>query len=72
MRTSDRIVEPSGSWSPLRFVGRPADDPATGQLDISRARDRLGWEPTADRRCGQSDTITCAAARVGECDVSAP
>jgi dTDP-glucose 4,6-dehydratase len=60
---AQRIVELSGSWSPLSFVERPADDPATRRPDITRARDRLGWEPAVDWRTGLSDTIAWFAQR---------
>ena len=59
-----RIVELSGSWSPLSFVDRPVDDPGTRRPDTTLARERLGWEPKVDWRTGLADTIAWFAQRL--------
>ena len=37
-----------GSFSTVRYVPRPEDDPTVRQPDIMLARRSLGWEPTVD------------------------
>jgi UDP-glucuronate decarboxylase len=51
------ILELTGSRSRLVFHPLPADDPRQRQPDISRARDKLGWEPTVPLRDGLAATI---------------
>ena len=58
-----RIVELTGSSSPLAFVERPVDDPTTRCPDITLARTQLGWEPKVDRDDGLRDTIAWFAER---------
>jgi dTDP-glucose 4,6-dehydratase len=61
---AERIVELSGSWSPLSFVDRPVDDPGTRRPDTTLARERLGWEPKVDWQTGLADTIAWFAQRL--------
>ncbi|MFD3501182.1 UDP-glucuronic acid decarboxylase family protein [Streptomyces sp. NPDC058676] len=48
-----RIIELTGSSSRIRFVERPADDPARRRPDTRLARELLGWQP----RVGWSDGL---------------
>jgi dTDP-glucose 4,6-dehydratase len=40
-----RIIELTGSSSPVEFVDRPVDDPGVRRPDTTLARTELGWEP---------------------------
>jgi dTDP-glucose 4,6-dehydratase len=46
-----------GSSSPIAFCPLPTDDPKTRQPDITRARQRLGWEPRVTLEEGLVKTI---------------
>ncbi|MFI1423047.1 NAD-dependent epimerase/dehydratase family protein [Streptomyces sp. NPDC020731] len=52
-----RIVEITGSSSPIRFVERPVDDPGRRRPDTRLARERLGWQPHVDWTGGLKRTI---------------
>ena len=39
------VIRICGSQSEIAFVDRPVDDPTVRRPDISRAHERLGWEP---------------------------
>ena len=69
-RLAQRIVELSGSWSPLTFVERPVDDPGTRRPDTTLARERLAWEPKVDWRIGLMHTITWFAQRLAPAGVA--
>lgn len=51
------VIELAGSPSTVRFVERPADDPAVRCPDITLARGKLQWEPHIDAREGLTRTI---------------
>ncbi|MGB3634447.1 MAG: UDP-glucuronic acid decarboxylase family protein [Rubrobacteraceae bacterium] len=51
------ILELSGIESSIMYKPLPADDPKQRCPDITRARDRLGWEPRVSAREGLKDTI---------------
>jgi dTDP-glucose 4,6-dehydratase len=51
------ILELTGSKSQLVFRPLPQDDPRVRQPDITKARQRLGWEPRISRREGLRRTI---------------
>jgi dTDP-glucose 4,6-dehydratase len=51
------VIELTGSRSEIRFIERPADDPAVRCPDITLARDKLGWEPEVDAEEGLRRTI---------------
>jgi len=51
------IIRLTGSRSEIAFVERPQDDPALRRPDITRARERLGWEPRVDRAEGLARTV---------------
>ncbi|GCB44989.1 UDP-glucuronic acid decarboxylase family protein [Streptomyces sp. NL15-2K] len=52
-----RIIELTGSSSRIRFVERPADDPARRRPDTRLARERLGWRPRVGWSEGLERTI---------------
>lgn len=52
-----RIIELTGSSSRIRFVERPADDPARRRPDTRLARKRLGWQPRVGWSEGLERTI---------------
>ncbi|MDJ1132823.1 NAD-dependent epimerase/dehydratase family protein [Streptomyces iconiensis] len=54
---AERVAELAGSTSPVRFVGRPTDDPAVRRPDTSLAREQLGWEPVVGEKEGLARTI---------------
>jgi dTDP-glucose 4,6-dehydratase len=51
------IIELTGSTSKIVYSELPVDDPQVRQPDISKARERLGWEPKVDRKAGLLKTI---------------
>ncbi|MFI1968608.1 epimerase [Streptomyces cinnamoneus] len=52
-----RIVDLTGSASVIRFVDRPADDPAKRRPDTTLARRELGWSPRVDGEEGLKRTV---------------
>ncbi|MBA2947378.1 NAD-dependent epimerase/dehydratase family protein [Streptomyces himalayensis] len=52
-----KIIELAGSDSTVRFIERPADDPAVRCPDITLARDKLQWEPRISADEGLARTI---------------
>ncbi len=61
-----RIAELTGSKGKIVFNPLPADDPKQRQPDISRARERLGWEPKVPLETGLKSTIGYFAAKLAE------
>ncbi len=51
------IMALTGSQSPLEFRPLPVDDPKVRCPDISRAMERLGWQPQVDLKTGLVETI---------------
>ena len=51
------IIDATGSSSSLTYQPLPVDDPKVRQPDITRARERLGWEPRVALRAGLASTI---------------
>ena len=49
---AETIIEITGSKSEIKDIGMQSLYPMRGTLDISRARDLLGYEPTTDLRQG--------------------
>ena len=45
LELAHKVVEVTGSSSPIVFEALPVDDPQVRQPDITRARQVLGWEP---------------------------
>jgi len=54
---ADLVVELTGTEAPIIHCGLPTDDPKVRRPDITRARARLGWEPTVSLRDGVLATI---------------
>jgi len=52
-----KVLELTGSASPLAFHPLPVDDPKTRQPDISQARSLLHWEPEVSLEEGLQKTI---------------
>jgi dTDP-glucose 4,6-dehydratase len=51
------VIEVTESRSEIVFEALPVDDPQVRQPDITRAKQRLGWEPTVELRDGLRRTI---------------
>ncbi len=54
---AEKIIEMTGSRSPLVHQPLPADDPRQRRPDIALARERLGWEPVVHLEEGLIHTI---------------
>jgi nucleoside-diphosphate-sugar epimerase len=57
MEFAKKILELTGSSSPIHYLPLPEDDPKVRQPDISKARDVLGWEPRIALNEGLTKTI---------------
>jgi UDP-glucuronate decarboxylase len=57
MEIANRIVQLTGSSSPIEYKELPQDDPCQRKPDITKARDILGWEPKVDLHEGLLKTI---------------
>ena len=55
---AEKIVEITGSRSPIIFQPLPQDDPRQRKPDISLARKHLDWEPETDLEAGLKKTIS--------------
>jgi len=54
---AELVLEVTGSKSEIVARPLPTDDPKVRKPDISRARERLGWEPTIGLREGVQRTV---------------
>ncbi|MBN1490223.1 MAG: SDR family oxidoreductase [Phycisphaerae bacterium] len=54
---AEEVIELTGSRSRIEVRPLPGDDPRKRRPDITRAREKLGWEPTVPRRDGFLRTI---------------
>jgi len=54
---AEEIVKLTGSKSEIIYEELPVDDPKVRQPDISKAKDKLGWEPKVNREEGLQKTI---------------
>lgn len=59
-----RILQLTGSSSPIVFEPLPQDDPQVRQPDIVKARELLGWEPQVPVDKGLRKTIEYFRARL--------
>ena len=57
LQLAETVQELVGSTAGIRREPLPADDPTQRQPDISRAKEKLGWEPTVALRDGLVETI---------------
>lgn len=53
---AETVLEVTGSSSEITYEPLPVDDPKVRQPDITRARERLDWEPRIHLREGLQDT----------------
>lgn len=56
LQLADAIQDVVGNHPGVVFHPRPEDDPNVRNPDISKARDRLGWEPEVELRVGLERT----------------
>ena len=54
---AEEIVKLAGSISEIVYEELPVDDPKIRQPDISKAKEKLGWEPKISREEGLQKTI---------------
>jgi UDP-glucuronate decarboxylase len=54
---AEAVIRLTGSASSMVFRPAPVDDPRQRQPDITKARGRLGWEPTIPLEQGLVHTI---------------
>lgn len=54
---AELVIELTGTSSKIVYLPLPQDDPTRRRPDISLAREKLGWEPTAILREGLTQTI---------------
>jgi len=57
MELADKVIELTGSRSPIVFKPLPSDDPRQRQPDIALAREKLGWNPVLPLETGLVHTI---------------
>jgi dTDP-glucose 4,6-dehydratase len=61
-----KVIEITGSKSPIVYKPLPEDDPQVRQPDITKARKLLGWEPKVKLDEGLAKTIEYFRARLKE------
>jgi UDP-glucuronate decarboxylase len=61
-----KILELTGSPSAITYGPMPPDDPGRRRPDITRARERLGWQPAVPLETGLKKTIPYFARRLQE------
>ena len=54
---ADEINDLTGNTAPLRFLPLPENDPLQRKPDISRAKEKLGWEPKTSLEDGLELTL---------------
>ena len=54
---AETVLRLTGSKSTLTFEPLPTDDPKVRQPDISRAKEKLGWEPQVSLEKGLGETV---------------
>ena len=59
------VVELCGSRSEITFKALPVDDPKVRQPDITKAKERLGWEPKVNLEDGLRRTLEYFRTRLG-------
>lgn len=62
---AEKVLAQTGSASPIEFRPLPTDDPKVRKPDITRARTKLGWEPTVALDEGLALTIPYFRTRLG-------
>ena len=56
-KTTEEIIELTGSSSKIIYNPLPVDDPRVRQPDITKAKNVLGWEPMVRRAEGLRKTM---------------
>ena len=59
------VLSSKGSTSKIVYQELPTDDPKVRQPDITRARTKLGWEPTVPLEEGLVKTIDYFKKKMG-------
>ena len=62
LELAERVLQATGSGSSIEHHPLPGDDPKRRLPDISRARERLGWEPMVGLHEGLERTVAWFAA----------
>jgi len=57
LQLAELVIEITGSSSKLVFRDLPQDDPLQRQPDISKSKEKLGWQPNVELREGLIKTI---------------
>jgi UDP-glucuronate decarboxylase len=57
LELAEKVIAQTGSNSKLIFEPLPSDDPQQRQPDITKAREKLGWEPKVSLEEGLKPTI---------------
>jgi len=57
LELAESVIKLTGSKSELVFEELPEDDPKQRQPDITKAKEKLGWEPKVDLAAGLKPTI---------------
>jgi UDP-glucuronate decarboxylase len=66
MEVAQKVLGLMDSPSPLVYRPLPQDDPGRRRPDISRARERLGWQPTVPLATGLKETIPYFARKLAQ------
>ena len=64
MELAQMVIELTGSASAIERRPLPVDDPKVRRPDITKARERLGWEPRVQLREGLERTIPYFRSRI--------
>jgi dTDP-glucose 4,6-dehydratase len=64
LQVAQEVIELTGASSKIVFEPLPQGDPKVRRPDITRARERLGWQPLVPRRDGIKRTIEDFAKRL--------
>ena len=54
---AEEIIEITNSTSKIIYLDLPIDDPKVRQPDITKAKEKLGWQPVVDRKDGLRKTM---------------
>ncbi|MFH1697155.1 MAG: GDP-mannose 4,6-dehydratase, partial [Candidatus Diapherotrites archaeon] len=57
LELAEKISSATGSESKIAFAPMPEDDPTRRKPDITRAKEKLGWEPEVELEDGLKKTI---------------
>jgi len=57
LQFAEKIIEITGSTSKIVYEDLPVNDPKVRRPDITKAKEKLGWEPVVDLDEGLKRTI---------------